>query len=142
MTGKLAENLEWMRQRGTSVILNWGEDTDLWECSWIANGERFTGFSDDPLDATRAAYIAAQKKAAAPTAPPGGQEEGEMSDYPWPCDGCGEKVTRRDRIETIAAGARYQQHLRICRKCVTEWYEKMKPTAGPTAPQGLPEEGG
>lgn len=36
--------LEWMKQHGTSVLLNWseGEDSDLWECSWITGGKRFT----------------------------------------------------------------------------------------------------
>ena len=37
--------LEWMRDNGSSVLLNWGEDNDLWECSWITGGKRFTGTS-------------------------------------------------------------------------------------------------
>lgn len=35
--------LEWMKYNGSSVLLNWGEDDDCWECSWITGGIRFTG---------------------------------------------------------------------------------------------------
>lgn len=35
--------LEWMRAHGSSVLLNWGEDPDAWECSWITGGKRYTG---------------------------------------------------------------------------------------------------
>lgn len=38
--------LEYMREHGQSVLLNWGEDDNLWECSWITGGERFTGLSN------------------------------------------------------------------------------------------------
>ncbi len=37
--------LAWMAEHGTSVDLNWGEDTDCWECSWVTSGNRHTGFS-------------------------------------------------------------------------------------------------
>jgi hypothetical protein len=37
------ETLEWMKTNGSSVLLNWGEDTNAWECSWISGGKRFTG---------------------------------------------------------------------------------------------------
>lgn len=39
----LQEVLEWMADGGSSVLLNFGEDTGAWECSWITGGERFTG---------------------------------------------------------------------------------------------------
>jgi hypothetical protein len=32
-----------MAESGSSVILNWGEDSNTWECSWISGGVRFTG---------------------------------------------------------------------------------------------------
>lgn len=54
-----------------------------------------------------------------------------MNDRLQPCDVCGEPVSERDRVETSAAGARYQQHLRICRKCVNEWHEKLQTAASP-----------
>jgi hypothetical protein len=38
--------LELMRRNGSSVTLNWGEDTGQWECSWITGGKRFTYTSD------------------------------------------------------------------------------------------------
>lgn len=34
--------LAFMAQHGQSVIVGWGEDDGLWECSWISGGERFT----------------------------------------------------------------------------------------------------
>ncbi len=37
--------LDWMQGSGSSVVLTWGEDNSVWECSWITGGERFTGFS-------------------------------------------------------------------------------------------------
>jgi hypothetical protein len=35
--------LVWMKEQGSSVLLNWGEDDNCWECSWITSGERMTG---------------------------------------------------------------------------------------------------
>lgn len=35
--------LLFMAHKGSSVELNWGEDTDAWECSWITGGTRFVG---------------------------------------------------------------------------------------------------
>lgn len=32
-----------MRLFGSSIVLTWGEDTNVWECSWITGGVRFTG---------------------------------------------------------------------------------------------------
>jgi len=39
--------LTWMQDKGSSVLLNWGEDDNQWECSWITGGERYTGFSEN-----------------------------------------------------------------------------------------------
>ena len=36
-----------MAEKGSSVLLNWGEDDGLWECSWITGGKRFTGYSSE-----------------------------------------------------------------------------------------------
>ena len=47
----LTDALRKMATMGQSVTLNWGEDIDLWECSWISGGKRFTGFSTDPVKA-------------------------------------------------------------------------------------------
>lgn len=41
------ERIEYMREHGSSLIMNWGEDTAVWEVSWITSGKRFTGFSKD-----------------------------------------------------------------------------------------------
>lgn len=44
--------LKHLQEHGQSVSLNWGEDTGLWEFSWItANGTRFTGFSEEAMRA-------------------------------------------------------------------------------------------
>lgn len=37
----LAAILGRMQQMGSSVDLNWGEDTGTWECSWISSGKRY-----------------------------------------------------------------------------------------------------
>ena len=34
--------LTWMKDNGSSILLNWGEDDNLWECSWITGGKRYT----------------------------------------------------------------------------------------------------
>lgn len=54
----LDDLLRWMRYRGSSVNLGWGEDIDQWECSWITSGRRFTCVS---ATARGAAYGAARK---------------------------------------------------------------------------------
>jgi hypothetical protein len=64
------------------------------------------------------------------------EEGGVMRDRLLPCDVCGEEVPKRDRIETSAAGARYQQHLKICRKCVSEWHARLEPPAAPGREEG------
>ncbi len=43
--GRVLSRLAWMRLHGSSLSLSWGEDTDLWECSWITGGKRYTGVS-------------------------------------------------------------------------------------------------
>lgn len=43
--GYTTDRLVYMQEHGSSVLLNWGEDTNLWECSWITGGERYTGVS-------------------------------------------------------------------------------------------------
>lgn len=48
----LSAALEYMREHGQSVLLNWGEDDNLWECSWITGGTRCTGFTNrEPIQA-------------------------------------------------------------------------------------------
>ena len=42
-----------MAKGGSSVLLNWGEDDNLWECSWITSGVRFTAFEADAETAVR-----------------------------------------------------------------------------------------
>ena len=44
--GSLSEQIAYMQAHGQSVLLNWGEDDNLWECSWITGGERFTGLTN------------------------------------------------------------------------------------------------
>jgi len=31
-----------LKKISSSVSINWGEDTDLWECSAVSGGQRFT----------------------------------------------------------------------------------------------------
>ena len=45
---KLCEQLRFMADGGSSVELNYGEDTGRWECSWISAGHRFNQDSGDP----------------------------------------------------------------------------------------------
>lgn len=47
----LEDSLKWMADHGQSVILNYGEDTEHWECSWITGGVRHSGFSRSPREA-------------------------------------------------------------------------------------------
>lgn len=41
------ERVEWLRSRGSSLMLSWGEDTGLWEVSWITGGKRYSHTSND-----------------------------------------------------------------------------------------------
>jgi len=43
----LEDTLLWMRDRGSSVDLNYGEDNDIWETSWITSGVRYVGISKE-----------------------------------------------------------------------------------------------
>jgi hypothetical protein len=54
---------EWMKEHGSSFLLNWGEDDGLWECSWITGGERYTGLSQYPALAICRAALAAMEEA-------------------------------------------------------------------------------
>jgi hypothetical protein len=62
--------LAYMQRYGSSVTLNYGEDTGLWECSWITGGERRTSVCETPTRAAREcidevsfqAYYATEKK--------------------------------------------------------------------------------
>ena len=47
----LTDVLRKMAKTGQSVTLCWGEGTELWECSWISGGQRYSGFSTDPVKA-------------------------------------------------------------------------------------------
>lgn len=51
--GDLSSILSLMKTYGSSVILNWGEDNDAWECSWITDGKRYTDFSRNAEMAAR-----------------------------------------------------------------------------------------
>jgi hypothetical protein len=57
-----ADVLAFMRHNGSSLTLNWGEDTDQWECSWITGGDRFTGVGRSVLSAVMQSYEAMRKK--------------------------------------------------------------------------------
>ncbi len=57
----LSENLLHMQKHGQSVTLNWGEDTQLWECSWITGGDRYTAFSSYATTAAQSAIDQAHK---------------------------------------------------------------------------------
>jgi hypothetical protein len=39
-----ADLVSLMQAQGSSFTLNWGEDNDQWECSWITSGTRYTAF--------------------------------------------------------------------------------------------------
>lgn len=56
--GSVEMRLEFMRRSGSSVLLNWGEDNDAWECSWISDGIRYSGFSATMGDAVHQALRA------------------------------------------------------------------------------------
>lgn len=52
-----------MQIHGQSVTLNWGEDNNLWECSWITSGRRYSGFHENMFMATLTAYTSAMNSA-------------------------------------------------------------------------------
>jgi hypothetical protein len=45
--GSVEMKLGFMRHHGSSVLLNWGEDNGIWECSWITSGVRHVGLAVD-----------------------------------------------------------------------------------------------
>lgn len=49
-----------MAAHGSSVTLNYGEDTGQWECSWITGGQRATAVSRGPGAAVLDAYYRAR----------------------------------------------------------------------------------
>lgn len=51
--GDLHVIMTYMQRRGSSVVLNFGEDTEQWECSWITDGKRHIAFSGSPTQAAR-----------------------------------------------------------------------------------------
>lgn len=36
----LKDKIVWLKQHGSSLTMNWGEDTDTWDVEWISGGER------------------------------------------------------------------------------------------------------
>lgn len=60
-TASLGEILVDMEEHSQSVTLNWGEDNNLWECSWITGGVRYTSFSRNPRTAAQEAWTKAFK---------------------------------------------------------------------------------
>lgn len=45
--------LGWMAAHSQSIGLNYGEDNQQWECSWITGGERFTAVRAEIMDAVK-----------------------------------------------------------------------------------------
>ena len=56
----------WMRELGSSVLLNWGEDDNLWECSWITGGKRYTSTSSYMTGAIVGSLLKVKHRAAPP----------------------------------------------------------------------------
>lgn len=59
--------LSFMQEHGSSVDLNWGEDTNRWECAWITGGLRYIGHAETAVEAAREAYYNARAGAVART---------------------------------------------------------------------------
>jgi hypothetical protein len=53
----LEDALREMKEGSSSVLLNWGEDDDLWECSWIVGGIRYTERHFQPRTAVLKAVV-------------------------------------------------------------------------------------
>lgn len=61
-TISLEDALREMKSESTSVLLGWGEDDgELWECSWIVGGERYTGYHYQPRTAILQAVVECTK---------------------------------------------------------------------------------
>jgi hypothetical protein len=56
---------------------------------------------------------------------------------PEPCSFCGQPTTANDLIKETASGARFQQHMSICRLCINEWSGRLG--GGLTDAQGAAE---
>jgi hypothetical protein len=55
----LEDALREMKEGSSSVLLNWGEDDgELWECSWILGGKRYTHLHPQPRTAVLGAVVA------------------------------------------------------------------------------------
>ena len=68
------EQLRFMAAGGSSVTLNYGEDSGNWECSWISGGRRFTEFARDP--GVAAMLVLRKVKEAMEAVPEAGLNEG------------------------------------------------------------------
>ena len=56
----LEDALSEMKEGCSSVLLNWSEDDgELWECSWIVGGIRYSGYHPQPRTAILAAIVKA-----------------------------------------------------------------------------------
>jgi hypothetical protein len=54
----LEDALREMKEGSSSVLLNWGEDDgELWECSWIVGGNRYTALHPQPRTAVLQAVV-------------------------------------------------------------------------------------
>jgi hypothetical protein len=54
----LEDALREMKEGSSSVLLNWAEDDgEIWECSWIVGGERYTGLHWQPRTAILQAVV-------------------------------------------------------------------------------------
>lgn len=53
----LEDALREMKEGSSSVLLNWGEDDGLWECSWIVGGKRYTAHHHQPRTAVLGAVV-------------------------------------------------------------------------------------
>jgi hypothetical protein len=51
-----AELVNEMKQCGSSLCIDWGEDTDRWEVSWITSGVRYTAVGQFMQDTVRQCY--------------------------------------------------------------------------------------
>jgi hypothetical protein len=55
--------LHFMAAHGSSLTLDWGEETAAWECAWVTGGTRFVGHGDTAMLAIcRAAMEAMEGK--------------------------------------------------------------------------------
>jgi hypothetical protein len=42
-----------MKDKGTTVLLTWRADTNVWECSWTTSGGRYAGSHSDILESIK-----------------------------------------------------------------------------------------